>query len=71
MLGERDALTISEAAEALSVSVSWMRLGERCGTLPRARRTSGGWRMYAPEGIERLRRLGVGERKKRLAGHSE
>ncbi len=66
MLREHDMLTISEAAEALDVSASWMRLGERCGALPRARRSSNGWRIYSPEDIERLRRLGVGERKQRL-----
>ncbi len=71
MLREHDALTISEAAEALSVSVSWMRLGERCGTLPRARRTPGGWRIYTPEDIERLVRLGIGERKRRLTECNE
>jgi DNA-binding transcriptional MerR regulator len=71
MLSQHDTRTISEAAEALSVSVSWLRLGERCGTLPRARRSSSGWRVYTPEDIERLRRLGVGERKRRLEGSDE
>jgi DNA-binding transcriptional MerR regulator len=66
MLREHDTLTISEAAEVLSVSVSWMRLGERCGALPRARRTPSGWRYYTEEDVKRLRRLGVGERKRRL-----
>jgi DNA-binding transcriptional MerR regulator len=68
MLREHGTLTISEAAEALSVSVSWMRLGERCGVLPRARRTPNGWRYYTKKDIERLQRLGVGEHKQRLEG---
>jgi DNA-binding transcriptional MerR regulator len=71
MLREHDTLTISKAAAALGVSTNWMRLGERCGTLPRARRNSSGWRYYTAEDIERLHRLGVGERKRRLAEGDE
>jgi DNA-binding transcriptional MerR regulator len=67
MLQEHDTLTVSEVAEALSVSTSWMRLGERCGALARARRSPNGWRIYTREDIECLRRLGVGERKRPLA----
>jgi DNA-binding transcriptional MerR regulator len=59
--------TISEAAEELSVSTSWLRFGERLGALPLARRNQSGWRYYTPEDIERLRRLGVGERRRHLA----
>lgn len=66
MLQEKPTYSISEAAEALKVSPSWLRFGERLGSLPLARRTPGGWRYYTIEDIERLRRLGVGERKKRL-----
>jgi DNA-binding transcriptional MerR regulator len=36
-----------------------------------ARRTVGGHRYYTAEDIQRLRRLGVGERKRRLAGSDE
>jgi DNA-binding transcriptional MerR regulator len=67
MLKEQRTLTISQAAEALGVGPAWLRLGERLGALPVARRTTSGWRYYTPEDIERLRRLGVGERKRRLA----
>jgi len=70
MLQEQPTLTISQAAEVLDVSPAWLRLGERLGSLPRARRNSVGWRYYTSEDIERLRRLGVGERKRRLAAHS-
>jgi len=70
VFNERRSLTISEAAEELGVTAAWLRFGERLGSLPLARRTSRGWRYYTREDIERLRRLGVGERKRRLAaGH--
>jgi DNA-binding transcriptional MerR regulator len=58
--------TISQAAEELSVSPGWLRFGERLGALPLARRTPGGHRFYTPEDIERLRCLGVGQRKREL-----
>jgi DNA-binding transcriptional MerR regulator len=58
--------TISQAAEDLGVTPSWLRFGERLGALPRARRTPGGHRCYTEADIERLRRLGVGQRKRRL-----
>lgn len=67
MLEERRTLTISQAASELGVSPGWLRFGERLGSLPLARRTSGGQRRYTPDDIERLRRLGVGRRKRRLA----
>ena len=66
MLKERRTLTISEAAEELHVSAGWLRFGERLDALPLARRTSGGHRYYTPADIARLRRLGVGKRKKML-----
>jgi DNA-binding transcriptional MerR regulator len=58
-------ITIGQAADVLGVSPSWLRFGERLGALPLARRTPGGWRYYTPEDVERLRRLGVGQRKRR------
>ena len=67
MLVSRHTLTISEAADELGVTPGWLRFGERLGALPLARRSPNGWRCYTPEDIERLRRLGVGERKRRLA----
>ena len=70
MFKGRQPLTISQAADELGVTAGWLRFGERLGSLPLARRTSRGWRYYTREDIERLRRLGVGERKRRLAaGH--
>jgi DNA-binding transcriptional MerR regulator len=67
VLEKQPTLTIGEAANELGVSPSWLRFGERLGALPLARRTPTGWRYYTPEDLERLRRLGVGERKRRLA----
>jgi DNA-binding transcriptional MerR regulator len=66
VLATRHALTISEAADDLGVTPSWLRFGERLGALPLARRTPAGWRYYTSEDLERLRRLGVGQRKKQL-----
>lgn len=66
MLKKQGTYSISEAAEALGVSKSWLRFGERLGAIPLARRTPAGWRFYTAEDIERLRRLGVGERKRRF-----
>jgi DNA-binding transcriptional MerR regulator len=63
----RHTLTISEAADELGVTPGSLRFGERPGALPLARRNPNGWRFYTLEDIERLRRLGVGERKRRLA----
>ena len=68
MLKERHPLAISQAASALGVSPAWLRFGERLGALTLARRNRAGWRCYTPKDIERLRRLGVGERKRGLAG---
>jgi DNA-binding transcriptional MerR regulator len=68
MLSGQHTYRIGEAAEELGVTTGYLRLGERLGALPRARRTPGGWRFYTPEDIERLRQIGVGERKRRLAG---
>ena len=68
MLQERRTLTIGQAADELGVSPSWLRFGERLGSLPLARRTQSSWRYYTLEDIDRLRRLGVGERKRRLEG---
>ena len=67
MLKTRRTYKISEAAEELSVSAGWLRFGERLGALPLARRTPGGHRYYTVEDIARLKRLGVGTRKRELA----
>jgi DNA-binding transcriptional MerR regulator len=68
---QRTRLTIGQAADELGVTRSWLRFGERLGALPLARRDSSGWRYYTPEDVKRLRRLGVGERKRRLESTEE
>ncbi len=70
MLKERRTLTIGQAAAELNVTSAWLRFGERLGALPLARRNESGWRYYTPEDIERLRRLGVGQRKRKLEERS-
>jgi DNA-binding transcriptional MerR regulator len=71
MLKEQRTSTIGQAADELGVTPSWLRFGERLGALPLARRNKSGWRYYTPEDIERLRRLGVGERKRRPESNDE
>jgi DNA-binding transcriptional MerR regulator len=68
---EQRSLTISQAAAELNVTSSWLRFGEQLGALPLARRNQSGWRCYTPADIARLRRLGVGERKRRLESGDE
>jgi len=63
----KEQRTISQAADELGVTASWLRFGERLGALPAARRAPNGYRFYTDEDIARLRRLGVGEQKRRLA----
>lgn len=71
MLKGQRTLAISAAAAELGVTPTWLRFGERLGSLPLARRTRGGHRYYTPEDIERLRRLGVGARKRRIRAAHE
>ena len=59
--------SISEAARELSLSAEWLREGEKRASLPKAKRDRNGYRYYTIEDLERLKRLGVGERKRRLA----
>jgi DNA-binding transcriptional MerR regulator len=66
VLKERQTSSVSEAALALGVSASYLRLAERLRVIPSANRSPGGHRRYTPEDIERLRRLGVGERKRHI-----
>jgi DNA-binding transcriptional MerR regulator len=58
--------TISQAAEELGVTASWLRFGERVQALPMARRSPNGYRFNTDEDIDQLRRLGVAERKRCL-----
>jgi DNA-binding transcriptional MerR regulator len=63
---EARTYTISKAAAELRVTPGWLRFGERLGAMLLARRNRSGWRFYTTEVIERLRHLGVGERKRRI-----
>jgi DNA-binding transcriptional MerR regulator len=50
-----DALRIGEVAERTGVSVDTIRHYERLGLLPKAARTSAGYRQYSPSAVERVR----------------
>lgn len=52
---DRTELKIGEVATRAGVSVDALRYYERMKLLPRAPRTSGGFRLFAPEHIERVR----------------
>jgi len=71
VFNEPHTLSIGKAARELGVTPAWLRFGERLGAVPRARRAANGWRFYTPEDIARLRRLGVGERKRRIGASHE
>lgn len=68
---QQQTFTVKQVADEFSVSPGWLRLGERLGALPCARRRANGWRYYTQGDIEELRRIGVGERKRRLADCDE
>lgn len=66
MTSER-GFSISEAARELGVSAEWLRIAEKRGVLPPARRHwRNNFRFYTSEDVERLRRLGVGQRKRQI-----
>lgn len=49
------ALTIGKLASQSGVNIDTVRFYEREGLLPRATRSQGGYRLYAPADVERLR----------------
>lgn len=51
----RPALRIGEVAARAGVSIDTVRLYERRRLLPRAPRTGGGFRLFRPEAVERIR----------------
>jgi DNA-binding transcriptional MerR regulator len=56
-MGEEDRRTtyrVSEAARLLGISAEWLRVGERRGVFPPARRDRNGHRYYTEEDIERM-----------------
>jgi len=52
---DRTVFRIGEVASGAGVSVDTVRYYERLKLLPRASRTSGNFRLFAPESIERVR----------------
>jgi len=52
---ERSALQIGDIAARAGVSIDTIRYYERRHLLPRASRTQGGFRLFAPETVERIR----------------
>jgi DNA-binding transcriptional MerR regulator len=60
-----DDVLISEAARRLSVSSQYLRLLEREGMVPPARRAFG-YRIYSESDIARLRAMGIGSKPPRL-----
>jgi DNA-binding transcriptional MerR regulator len=67
VLNEQQTYSISDVAQALGVSTSYLRLAERLKLIPAARRTAGGHRRYTVKDVEELRLDGVGRRKRALA----
>jgi DNA-binding transcriptional MerR regulator len=49
-----DEFRIGELANRVGVSIEAVRYYERLKLLPRARRTSGGFRLFGPESVERV-----------------
>jgi len=62
---------ISQSAAALGVSPGYLRLLEREGKIPEARRDSFGGRIYSEFDIRLLSALGVGRRPRRLKSADE
>ena len=50
-----DGLRIGEVAKRAGVSIDTLRYYEKVRLLPRASRSTGGFRLYAPEHVERVR----------------
>lgn len=51
---ERSELRIGEVASGAGVSIDTVRYYERLKLLPRAKRTSGNFRMFSPDAVERV-----------------
>lgn len=55
MGARRTTYRISEAARELGISAEWLRVEEKRGFFPTARRDRNGHRYYTPEDMKRLR----------------
>lgn len=51
---------VSEVARELGVSEHWLRVAEKAGKIPKARRDLNGWRLYTQEDIASLKGLLLG-----------
>ena len=61
---QQQTYSISDVAQALGVSTSYLRLAERLKLIPAARRTAGGHRRYTVKDVAELRLDGVGRKVK-------
>ena len=50
-------LNVTEAARVLGMSEDWLRLAEKRGKIPRARRDINNWRVYSQEDIALIKKL--------------
>jgi DNA-binding transcriptional MerR regulator len=66
-----EGVHISQAAEMLSVTAGYLRLLERQGLIPPARRDTFGNRIYSETDLALLRALGIGQRPRRLRSIEE
>jgi DNA-binding transcriptional MerR regulator len=57
---------IGAAARTLSVSTEFLRALERENRIPRPRRDAAGRRLYSQNDLALLKRMGIGERPRRL-----
>ena len=54
-MAQQEALRIGELSAQSGLSRDALRYYERVGLMPPARRTSGGFRLYPPDTLERIR----------------
>ena len=57
---------VGAAAEAVGVTARYLKLLEAAGVIPPAKRDERGFRVYSSEDLERLRKIGVGSRPRKL-----
>jgi DNA-binding transcriptional MerR regulator len=62
---------VGGAGEVLGVTPRYLKLLEAAGVIPPARRDGRGFRVYSGEDLDRLKKLGVGSRPRRLKPYEE
>jgi DNA-binding transcriptional MerR regulator len=50
-------LNVTEAARVLGMSEDWLRLAEKRGKIPKARRDLNNWRVYSQEDIALIKKF--------------